>query len=118
MYSKWYRYGLVEKKLNRHFTHLCTSALLLKQWKTSQKNGFLFTYIFTNIIFVSKFDVFEMVQVASNRQKKTIVTSLICALLHSSLNSAKPVNNRFLFNYIFKKTNILISNSMYSKGYS
>ena len=41
MYSKWYRKGLVQKKFNSHFLHLCTSALSPKQCKTSKKIDFI-----------------------------------------------------------------------------
>ena len=51
MFSKQYRQSIVEKKINSHFFHVCTSALPPKQCKTS-KNLYLFNYIFTNNIIV------------------------------------------------------------------
>ena len=57
-----------------------------------------------------------MVQVEPSRGKKSVPTSFICALLHFRQNSAKPVKNRFLLNYIVKD-NTFVPNSTYSKWY-
>ena len=92
--------GPSREKINTNFIHLCTSALPLKQCKTSKKSIFLIIY-FINIIFLpnSMYSKWYMQDLG----EKKVNPHFIRVLLHSRLNNAKLVKNLFLFNYIFYK---------------
>ena len=82
MFLKWHRWTLVEKKFNAHLIHLCTFTLPPKHCKTSKKKSIFIYLHFYQYYFASKFDAFEMVKIAPSRDK-IMLTSFICALLHS-----------------------------------
>ena len=89
------------EKISSYFTRFALLQFCLNSAKTSKNRLYLY-YVYKQY-FRSKFDVFLRAQVGPGGERKSILNSLIVAILHSCLNSANEVKIDFILSIFYKQ---------------